>query len=376
MGEIVVSCKEYASDTAWSSPPLKVFSGQPPDGDPEVAPQTKEVVKPETRTDVDTILKAGLLDTCERETVTHILTEGAAPDIDVVVSPGHFNGWRDGRVAQDGTISQKRDLPEDSVVFACRVFDPHLPPLDGYLRLPAEVVHRRQQDDARVATMVAGTQQRPPAPPLCAKAPPKRKQQSPKKFEEQNAETDVPVADGNGHALLKPGDMVACWLGDLADNDINVAFPYGIARVNHVGARGPEYHDGVEEEEEDEIQLVVQWFGNSRGQIHGYSASSKFKPGWEDLGDLKQPLVFSDTEPKKGGHFHITGAVVPYETKVPISTVAQHGFVLNDGLLSRALQKILANLQLPRPASEPLSTPEPHQAQPKKRTRTASGGPS
>ena len=99
LGEVVVSCKEYASDKDWSSPLLKVFSGLPPDGDPEVAPQTKDHVTPEARADVPTILKAGLLDSYERETVTHILTEGAAPNVNVVASPGHFNGWRDGRVA-------------------------------------------------------------------------------------------------------------------------------------------------------------------------------------------------------------------------------------------------------------------------------------
>ena len=67
-----------------------MFRGQPPDGDLEVATQTKDVVTPEARTDVPMTLTAGLLDACERAPV--ILTEGAAPNVNVVASPGHFNG--------------------------------------------------------------------------------------------------------------------------------------------------------------------------------------------------------------------------------------------------------------------------------------------
>ena len=123
-----------------------------------------------------------------------------------------------------------------------------------------------------------------------------------------------------------------------------------------------------DEGEEDEAHFVVQWFGNSHGQVHGYNAKSKFDPGWEDLGDFKQPLVFSVKEPKKGGRFHITGPVVPYETTVPISTFVQHGFVLSSGLLPRGVQKVLADLHLgvPSPASE--SPTSPDQAQARKST--------
>jgi len=87
--------------------------------------------------------------------------------------------------------------------------------------------------------------------------------------------------------------------------------------------------DAEELHEVEELQVVVQWFGNATAHRKGdaYSAKSVYLPIWIDQGDAT--MMFEATRPNRTRSSKVKGPVSRYCGVVPLCTVVLDGMQLN-----------------------------------------------
>ena len=87
--------------------------------------------------------------------------------------------------------------------------------------------------------------------------------------------------------------------------------------------------DAEELHEVEELQVVVQWFGNATAHRKGdaYSAKSVYLPIWIDQGDAT--MTFEATRPNRTRSSQVKGPVSRYCGVVPLCTVVLDGMQLN-----------------------------------------------
>jgi hypothetical protein len=162
--------------------------------------------------------------------------------------------------------------------------------------------------------------------------------------DEEEAVEQEPVVDAEGNINMAIGDLVAVWLGEQEAGWCFAIGEYRGAPPDSEDLKEEEEGKGVEEEGgkgdgNDDVVIVVQWYGNNTAEASGYGPSSTYWPGWRDSADLEHPLTFCTNRPKVGGR--VRGPVFRYSAVVPASSVALHGFVLERGKLQSDTKRAL-----------------------------------
>lgn len=340
--------KRYISDPEdqWSAPVGVFKNNEPPPGQPFPAKRTKAVASPNTVEDFNKLTQ--LVSPDEADTLRYILANQNVPNL--VIADTVDNGWVDGEIAQDGTLGSGDGR------LHLRVFDASKPPPEGFSALPQHVLGAREEADARTAGLTRDIQQwLHPGPVVVTAKPPPRPRPKTEKVppnivtrgqtkgdgdqgEDEEPEFDALTVDEDGKVLLQLGEMVAVLVEARTSSSLlrEREFPYQLAQfVGLVGevefeedAAGDLNEDGAVEEEAADPSIWIQWFGNNKDERkHNYTADSTFLPGWRDLGDEGQPLMFQIKQPSSRAS-NVTGPVVRYLQAVQVSSVALHGFHL------------------------------------------------
>lgn len=278
----------------------------------------------------------------EITTIQHIFDRQEVPNIEIQ-GRDVDNGWTNGTIAQRAVMRQARGSKLDPITVEFRVFDSALPPPSGYFALPAAVQERRSAFNKRVAgTIESATQEersrgsprlkaRTPGPAKPPRAAPAPASGSTDPFVEFSS---APVVE-DGVVTLNPGALVMVRMTrDYVRENSEAGFQYAIAKFigEDLENEGEEEEGEAREMEEGETPrwLAVQWYGNNRAQAtHTYAASSVYHPGWVDMGDPNQPLMFEEKAPDSRRASNVVGPVVPYQGLIEASAVAYHGFVLS-----------------------------------------------